>query len=183
MAVLGLIVMQFFIASSEGLATISATHTIESQLSRAMREVLTDIRQGTQWVTLTGACNALGVPYTTGLSTLCFFKPSLDANGDTIDPAPQGAAGVVVRDTVIYTFDAVNGRLWRITDAAPGTTRPEGTTLIASDLLNAYFVLRTRVTGPATIFSSVTCSLTGQRTERGRTYNKTLISQADLRNF
>ncbi len=170
MAILALVVTQFLISSSQGLATIRAMQLIESVLSRAMQEINSDIRQASS-PSLTG-CDALGTHYTTGTTTVCMTVPSLDAQGNAIPS--QG-------DVLVYTYNAAAGTLTRIVDANASSWNPSfrmaGQTVIARDLSNVTFVVRNRASR-----WSITTTLTGTRTEQGRPYSQTLVSQARLRN-
>lgn len=185
-AIMALVVNQFLLASLDGIATISAHQALQSQLSRAMREVLTDVQLATNWTDLGGNCSAGGNTYVTSATVLCLQLPSLDANGQ-----PMTDVGVI-SDTVIYVFNLDSGTLARLVQ--PGligtppnvlaSSRSAATQVIARDLAGTTFTLATNplYTSPDRL-RDVTCTLAGSRTERGRVYSQTLTSRARLRNY
>ncbi len=178
-AIMALVINQFLLASLEGLATVSAHQTLQSQLSRAMREVLTDVQMAANWTDIGGNCSAGGNTYVTSAAVLCLQLPALDTTGQPISDT------TIVTDQVLYVFnlDTLTRIVTPGTCAAPMTcSRLAATQVIARNLAGTTFTLTTSYASPDRL-KDVTCTLAGSRTERGRLYSQTLTSRARLRNY
>jgi len=177
MGLFGIIVLvmnQFSVASLDGIATIYAQSTIQTQGAIALSNVMSDARQAVSRQ-ITGTCTtyagAAGAPFIPGPSVLCLSVPSINSSWLPL--------GIDQNDTIIYDLNAAANPpvLRRTITAGPGSLRTNSQQVVAS-----YVIAAVGGAFPATNDSTVVCSLLAQNVQRGRTYTVNVASRARLRN-
>ncbi len=177
--IIGIIVVQFYLASASGIAAIYAQNTLQLQLSRVMHDLLTDIREASDVQTTGTVATFMGIYMCGTNNTLCLSWPSVDVLGQPI----VDASGQLVNDVLVYDFIPATGRMTRILGAVgAGTTRINGQRPEASSLTQVRFTTTLTGTTPNRR-GSVRCQLQALQTAHGMTYLQTLVSQARLRNY
>src|SRR3989338_3548281 len=147
--IIGIVVVQFYLASASGIAAIYAQNTLQLQLTRAMHDLLTDIREASD-VQTSGSVSTFSGTYTCDTDTLCLSWPSVDALGEPVS------------DVLVYDFIPSTGRMTR-TLSAMGVTRTNGQRLEASGLTQAIFTATSTGTAPNRR-GSVRCQLQASQT-------------------
>lgn len=109
-----------------------------------------------------------GTPYTTGSTTLVLALPSI-VNGETTND----------NDTVVITKNATTNALERKTLVHAGSTRPAGTTLLASDVTDVYFRYTTDDPESST---AVTVVISSTKTANQKPFTRTTLLYETLRN-
>lgn len=159
---------QFFMGAFASVSVIMGQATAQTQLSMAMRTVLSDVREA--YERQTGACVTFAGTFTADNDTLCLRLPVIGANG-TPDPG--------LNDLVVLDLNPATGELRRILFDVTGLSPRENSDRVIARYLQA----------PAggVVFSSpatnlIKCSLRTNRVERGWTHAADLAFQARLRN-
>lgn len=161
--IIGIIVVQFYLASANGIAAIYAQNTLQLQLTRVMHDLLIDIREASGVQAAGTVVTINGTSYTCDTDTLCLNWPSVN----TLDQP--------VNDVLVYDFIPATKRLTRILSVVGvKPPRTDNQRLEASGLTQVRFT--------TTPVGSVRCQLGASQTERGMMYLQTLASQARLRN-
>ena len=165
--IIGIVVVQFYLASASGIAAIYAQNALQLQLSRVMHDLTTDIREASDVVPNTVlAFN--GTTYTCDADTLCLNWPS------------ESALGLPVNDVLVYDFVPATGRMTRIlTVVGVKPNRTNTQRIEANGLTQVTFTATPIAIG---LRRSVRCALTASQTERGQVYQNTLVSQTRMRN-
>lgn len=163
---------QFFLAALASVSVMSGQAVTQTQLSTAMRTVLSDVREA--YERQTGLCvtfaGTFGDTLTADNDTLCLRLPVINADG-TADPS--------LYDLVVLDLNPATGELRRILSDVTGLSPRENSDRVVARYLQA----------PAggVVFSSpsnnlIRCSLRTNRIERGWTHAADLAFQARLRN-
>lgn len=164
---------QFFLAAFASISVMSGQAVTQTQLSTAMRTVLSDVREA--YERQNGPCVTFAGIFgdsflTADNDTLCLRLPVIGANG-TPDP--------LLYDLVVLHLNPATGELRRILSDVTGLSPRENSDHVVARYLQA----------PAggVVFSSsssnlIKCSLRTNRMERGWTHATDLAFQARLRN-
>ncbi len=175
-AILVLVISQFYMAANDGVATLQAQSTLQMQLTQGQRRLLEDIRQAAS-ARITGTMLIVIPPsfsqtFTCDVNTLCLTIPSITAAQAPI---------IGQADSVVYDLNTATGVLTRYQDASPLTGRTDRQDAMAHDLAKAVDGVTFQYgTGVGSAF--VNCVLKGSRRERGRLYPFTLEFRGRLRN-
>lgn len=163
--IIGIVVVQFYLASASGIAAIYAQNALQLRLTRVTHDLMTDIREASDVLATNTVVPTFNGTYTCDLDTLCLNWPSVDA-----DDLP-------VNDVLVYDFVPGTGQMTRILSAV-GITRANSQRVETGGLTQATF------TAPPPIGTrgSVRCELEASQIERGREYRHALVSQARMRN-
>lgn len=152
------VVYELHATSWDVMTTINANSILQIELSRAMDYLGRDAELAVATPTTYGA-------YTRPPS-LIFTVPSVDATGHVIDIS-------TTFDYIIYTYNADAGTLTRVVDASPGSSRINETPVIAHYVNGFTFIVGAR---------DVTFTVSGSRTEHGRSFPASLSGQGRFRN-
>ncbi len=176
---LGMAIMQCYLAFWSTFDSINANGVLQADLAAANETLSQDI-QASVWAptscdtpngTIVGDSNSL----VDGRATLILMLPSINAQGRVIDPAQ-------VFDYVIYTYDsAQSAQLRRLIYANPLSSR-ETPSEPDQTLVTANYIQQFQYDDPNVTYPRITFYLYGRKTEHGRSFTKTVITQGRFRN-
>lgn len=156
---------QFFTAALASVSVVTGQATVQTQLSLAMRTVVSDVRQA--YVRQFGSCVTFAGTFTSDNDTLCLRLPVINADG-TAHPS--------LFDLVVLDLNPATGELRRILTGSNPINN--------SDRIIAHYL---QAPADGVVFSSpasnlIKCSLRTNRIEKGWTHISDLTYQARFRN-